>query len=209
MKDTWVRHNLFDHFFAAIDIVINTILFLIYRFEFWHVLATPHRRKYKKAIQEFLITQSNYQVIDIGCGLGDNIKSITGAIGLDKSFPVLKAAKKKNSCARYLKYEFQKDDLQMILSQFSSEKPRLFLGVNFLQKNNFELFIDELRNCSVNGDDLLVLDFMRFEFAKKPEYSWMPQLEQIANENCIPIVCDDRYRVLRVYKIKEIKINAT
>ena len=115
--------KLTNHFLAFSDIALNATLFMIYKFDFWHVLATPYRRPYKMAVLQFLSGKHSYQVIDVGCGLGDIIKGGDDAIGLDRSLSTLRAAKRKNFKPTYLKYEFGVVKLQEILIGIQTDKP--------------------------------------------------------------------------------------
>jgi len=160
------------------------------------------------AARKYLSLQKDFQVIDIGCGLGDNVKGIEGAIGLDRSLSVIRAAKKKNSKTSYFLYEFGKDQLGEILEGVQTSRPKLFLGLNFLQKSNFEDFILEVKRSSSNNNDLLILDFVIEKFAKDERFAWMPQLEQIANAPFVTIICNDKYRELNVFRVRDLNAPA-
>jgi ubiquinone/menaquinone biosynthesis C-methylase UbiE len=72
-------------------------LWLIYRFDKWHLYGTIYSRKYKQQVIDLANSVHPNSAIEIGCGLGDIISRVQAnsdyKIGLDIDSRVISAAK--------------------------------------------------------------------------------------------------------------------
>jgi hypothetical protein len=78
---------------------INFALYLIFRFEKWHFKSSYHCHPYKKITRDIIVDSSPDVIVEIGCGLGDILKSLPKSylrLGSDIDHRVIKAAKAKH-----------------------------------------------------------------------------------------------------------------
>jgi SAM-dependent methyltransferase len=136
----------------------NLILFLIFRFDSWHISPSGNRI-YPGAIIKYL--KDKYalnDICEIGCGLGDIISKLSGKkmIGLDSDENVLKAASflhKKILNLRFEKFVFPSSALEGSYD--------LIIAVNWIHSFDEETLKNKLLNYfreNLKENGFLILD---------------------------------------------------
>lgn len=85
-------------FLRKVEYIINYCLFLIFRFDKWHIRNGCHSRPYKKAVASKINSLKPKIVVELGCGLGDILRLVQSPrkIGYDIDNSVVRAARVKS-----------------------------------------------------------------------------------------------------------------
>jgi 2-polyprenyl-3-methyl-5-hydroxy-6-metoxy-1,4-benzoquinol methylase len=136
----------------------NFILYLIFRFDKWHISPSSNRI-YPSAIIKFIkgLYPLN-SICEIGCGLGDIISKLDGQylLGLDHDENVLRAASymhKKSQNIEFKRFEFSTSVLE---GQFD-----LIIAVNWLHgmdESSVKSFFIKYFNVNLNDSGFIIVD---------------------------------------------------
>ena len=159
----------------------NLILFLIFRFDRWHISPSKNR-VYPRDIINYVNNLTNiFNVCEIGCGLGDTISQINAKkrIGFDKDNNVLKAASWLHSGKTNLKFDFFSFPDSNLIGNFD-----IIIVVNWIHSFDNKIikakFIEYFtNNLSING--MLIVDSVN-----NPNYRYYHDFTNyFAHLNCV------------------------
>jgi cyclopropane fatty-acyl-phospholipid synthase-like methyltransferase len=177
----------------------NLILFIIYKFDKWHISPFGNRI-YPLAIINYV--KGLYpldRICEIGCGLGDTISRLDGKylLGLDCDENVLRAASfihKKNQNLHFRKFEFPINDLD--------EKFDLIIAINWLHGINETItkkYLSEYFNNNLNSNGYLIVDSVA-----NMKYKYFHDFEKyFSDSNCIISIIGQFQSGRKVFSIKK------
>ena len=137
--------SLFEITLTLISLLINQILFLVFRFKRWHKNTTFYSRSYKKIVTEIVnqnLTSNLDCIIDLGCGLGDITNKIKSKnkFGYDLDSQVIKGARIKNFDFNTYHY----GSINEIIKNKNIKKIDFLIAVNFLHSIDSSQILDQI-----------------------------------------------------------------
>jgi hypothetical protein len=184
---------------GLLDILLNLFLFFSFRFNFWHVLASPYRRPYKKDLRIYLAKMENFQVIELGVGLGDNLQGISNSVGLERDIEVIRAAKSKNPEVHYQQFEFGVSSFSNLFQALPKYEKRILLAVNVLTGTQVKSLEKELSGLWGAELHYLIVDVVNEKYENLISHSWMPKKTDFTLNQVYEIATSDIYRRLIVF----------
>jgi len=187
------------NFASVLDILLNLALFVFFRFKFWHVLATPYRRPYKKDLRLYLASLEGTQFIELGVGLGDNLWGISNAFGLERDMEVIRAAKNKNPNVCYKQFEFGINSLSDQIRKLPKFEKRILIAVNVLTGAEIPKLEEELSILWGKELHFLIIDIVNEDYEHRPSHNWMPKKSDFTLIQVNDLATNDKYRKLVVF----------